>query len=69
MKESNPLQTPEQFKTLAPFVVIDLSYQNEEVKMSPVDKRVSIELSASSQSFFFFFIFFPIERVYICQLI
>jgi len=32
----------------APIIVVDLSYQNESVKIGPIDVRISIELKTPS---------------------
>lgn len=42
-KNNTPLLTPENFKTIAPIVVIDCSKQNESIKASAVDIRLEIE--------------------------
>lgn len=44
-RSESPLLAPENFKTKAPIIVIDLSYQNEAVKSGPIDVRISTELS------------------------
>jgi len=47
-RESQPFLTPNKFKLKAPFIVVDLSYQNESVKTGPIDVRISIELKTPS---------------------
>jgi hypothetical protein len=42
-KESEPLFTPNEFKDIAPIVIIDCSKQNEALKRSPVDIRLEFE--------------------------
>jgi len=44
-RSESPLLSPTDFKTKAPIIVIDLSYQNEMVKSGPIDVRISIELT------------------------
>jgi CRISPR/Cas system endoribonuclease Cas6 (RAMP superfamily) len=42
-KEAEPLFTREEFKQIAPVVIIDCSKQKEELRRSPVDIRVEFE--------------------------
>jgi len=42
-RSESPLLSPTEFKTKAPIIVIDLSYQNE--ISGPIDVRISIELA------------------------
>lgn len=44
-KASEPMFTPEEFKTIAPIVIIDCTKQNEALKRSPVTIRVEFETS------------------------
>jgi len=44
-RSESPLLSPTEFKTKAPIIVIDLSYQKEMVKSGPIDVRISIELA------------------------
>jgi len=47
-RESQPFLTPNEFKLKTPIIVVDLSYQNESVKIGPIDVRISIELETAS---------------------
>jgi len=40
--------TPNEFKLKNPIIVVDLSYQNESVKIGLIDVRISIELKTPS---------------------
>jgi CRISPR/Cas system endoribonuclease Cas6 (RAMP superfamily) len=42
-KDTEPIFTREEFKELAPIVVIDCSKQKEELKRSPIDIRIEFE--------------------------
>jgi hypothetical protein len=44
-KDTEPIFTREEFKELAPIVVIDCSKQKEELKKSPIDIRIEFETS------------------------
>jgi len=45
-RESQPFLTPNELK--ASIIVVDLSYQNHQVKTGPIDVRISIELKTPS---------------------
>jgi len=47
-RESQPFLTPKEFKFKTPIIVVDLSYQNESVKIGPIEVRISIELKTPS---------------------
>jgi len=47
-RESQPFLTPNEFKLKTPIIVVDLSYQNESVKIGPIDVRISIKLKTPS---------------------
>ena len=42
-RQSNPLLSREQFKSVAPIIVIDCSHQNESIKTGPVDIRIELK--------------------------
>lgn len=42
-RDPQPLLTPENFKTIAPIIVIDVTHQNESVKTGPIDIRIELK--------------------------
>lgn len=43
LRDSQPLLTRENFKTIAPIVVLDVTHQNESVKTGPIDIRIELK--------------------------
>jgi hypothetical protein len=46
-RESEPIFTPQEFKEIAPIVIIDCTKQKEELRRSPVDIRVEFETATN----------------------
>lgn len=47
MREPEPLLNVDEYKTYAPLIVVDVSHQNEAVKIGPIDVRIEFDTEAS----------------------